>query len=209
MIDNYNDLSVGKYLEILAIDKEEGIEDIDKQVRVVSVLSGMTEDEVLHMNIGEYTILARKADFLRIPRAEELEPQVKPEYEVGGFVLRPVKDYKKLETGQYIDFKAYAADMESHFVELLSVILVPKGHRYGEGYEMEEVQEAIRSMSVADALGVIAFFLKSYRELMLDSLNYSEREAQKMKDPTQRAETLERIAKARADLLKNGDGSQT
>lgn len=204
MITNYDELNVGQYLELLAVEKTEGLEDIDKQVKMVSILSGLSEDELLHMEIGKYTMLARAADFLS--EAPE-DAAIKDKYEAGGMTLVPCKDFRKLETGQYIDFKAYATDIEKYFVEFISVLLIPEGHRYGEGYDIAEVQAAVKAMPVPEAMGVIAFFFASYRNLMLDSLNYSETEAKKLADPKERERMMKQIAEARAALQASGDGS--
>lgn len=204
MIKSYDELKVGKYLELLEVDKTEGLEDIDRQVKIVSILSGLPEDELLHMEIGKYTMLARATDFLM---AAPAEAAVKDSYEAGGLTLVPVKDYRKLETGQYIDFKAYAADIEKYFVEFISVLLVPEGHRYGEGYDIADVQAAVKEMPLPEAMGVVAFFFASYKRLIADTLNYSEQEAMKLSNPKAKERILAQIAKAREALRQNGDGS--
>ena len=43
MIDNYNKLTLGQYQEILAIQNNESLEDLDKQVGTLSILSGKTD----------------------------------------------------------------------------------------------------------------------------------------------------------------------
>ena len=47
-IDNYRDLSVGKYEEIVRLCETE-MTDLDRKVAVISVLTGKTEDEVLRL----------------------------------------------------------------------------------------------------------------------------------------------------------------
>ena len=206
MITRYEDLSVAKYLEIVAANDDEGLDEIERQVRIVSILSGVTEEELLHLPIEEYSQMARGADFLiSVP---DYKPEVRDEYRYGDFVLAPVKDFRKLETGQYIDFKAYAADKEKYFLQLLSVLLVPKGHRYNEGYDIDELQKALGEMPMTEALAIVAFFLLSWQRLIADSLNYSERAAKRIQDPMMREKTLKEIAKVRTASKPSGDGSQ-
>lgn len=203
MIDNYNNLPIGMYLKIRKAVEGDG-EDIDKQVKVVAFLSGKTEDEVLHLPISEYTALARKADFLA---GEAIDTPVRKEYNVAGWTLIPTTDYRKMETGQYIDFQAFLPDLDTYLVEFLSTMLVPKGKRYCEGYDVADVQKAIRDhMTMGDAIPLTAFFFKSLETSIQDMLNYSESMAKKLKDKEQRQEMLTKIHKVKEALRKNGDG---
>ena len=156
MIDNYNDLKIGKYLEILEACKAGG-DELETQVKLIAALSGNTETEILNMPITEYSALARSASFLS--KAPELPDKPAKVYEVGGFRLVPVMDAGKITTAQYIDFQTLAKHKEGKVVEILSCLLVPEGKRYNEGYDIADVHKAIREeMSVADAMGTYAFF---------------------------------------------------
>lgn len=205
IIDNYNKLNLGRYLEIQAVSKDESLEEIDKQVQIISILTGVAEDEILHLPIGEYKELVAKAAFLS-PDTISYK-QVARKYLVGGFELIPVTDFRKLETAQYIDFQTYAPDLDKYMVEFLSVILVPKGHRYNEGYDILEVQRAIREeMSVTDGVSVAAFFLTWCRKSIKDSLNYSRQEAMGIKDKEMRERILQKIQEQETLLETSGVG---
>ena len=206
IIDSYNRLTLGQYMEIQEISRNESLEDIDKQVQILSILTGVAEDELLHLPIQEYKELAVKSGFLN-PENINYHPIAK-KYILGGFELIPCRDFRKLETCQYIDFQTYAPDLDNHLVEFLSVILVPKGHRYNEGYDILEVQKAIREeMSVSDGISLAGFFLTWCRKSIKDSLNYSKQEAMRIKDKTKREEILRRIAEQEKLLGTSGDGS--
>jgi hypothetical protein len=206
IIDNYNRLPLGKYMEIQEISRNESLEDIDKQVQILSVLTDVAEDEILHLPIAEYKELVVKSGFLD-PENIKYHPVAK-KYILGKFELIPCRDFRKIETCQYIDFQTYAPDLDNHLVEFLSVILVPKGHRYNEGYDILEVQQAIRDeMSVSDGVSLAGFFLTWCRKSIKDSLNYSRQEAMGIKDKKKREEILERITEQEKLLETNGDGS--
>ena len=207
IIDNYNRLTLGQYMEIQEISRNESLEDIDKQVQILSILTGVAEDELLHLPIQEYKELVLKSQFLN-PDNINYHPIAK-KYILGKFELIPCRDFRKIETCQYIDFQTYAPDLDKCLVEFLSVILVPKGHRYNEGYDILEVQKAIREeMSVSDGVSLAGFFLTWCRKSIKDSLNYSKREAMGIKDKTRREEILKRIEEQERLLQTSGDGSQ-
>lgn len=207
IIDSYNKLTLGKYMEIQEVSRNESLEDIDKQVQILSILTGVAEEEILHLPIQDYKELVAKSSFLD-PENINYHPVAK-KYLLGKFELIPCRDFRKIETCQYIDFQTYAPDLDKYLVEFLSVILVPKGHRYNEGYDILEVQKAIREeMSVSDGVSLAGFFLTWCRKSIKDSLNYSKQEAMRIKDKSKREEILGKIQEQERLLEKSGDGSQ-
>lgn len=206
IIDSYSKLSLGKYAEIQALTKDDTIEEVDKVVGIIAILTDKAEEDILHLPIHEFTELSSKIGFLS---AEGFQTRlIAKKYLVGKWELIPVTDYRKLETCQYIDFKTYASDMDNHLVELLSVILVPKGHRYNDGYDIIELQGAIREgMSVADGVTVVAFFLTLFKGLIVDSLTFSKEATKGIKDKEKREEILKKIKEVETRLETSGDGS--
>ena len=205
IIDSYNKLTLAKYQDIQAVQKDDSLEDIDKHTRILSILTGVPEDELMHLPITEYTELSAKAQFLS---AEAFNPgRMAKKYIIGEMELIPVTDFRKLETCQYLDFQTYAGDLDKYMAELISVLLVPKGHRYNEGYDIIELQESIRQeMSVTEGATIVGFFLTWCEKSIEDSLNYSRRMAKGIKDKKKRKEILARIEEQEEALRTSGDG---
>jgi len=205
IIDSFDKLKLGTFREIQEVQQKEGVEEIDKHITILSLLTGASEEDILHLPLPEFTELSAKAKFLTAEGFHQR--QVAKKYIVGEWELIPVTDYRKLETAQYIDFQSLGGDMDAHMVELLSIILVPKGHRYNEGYDIIELQKAIRDdMSVTDGVTVVGFFLISLEKSIKDMLSYSREEAEKMPDGKEKEKILERIREQEKTLETNGDG---
>lgn len=206
IIDNYRDLPIGMYLDICEIDRREDIEELHKQVQILSLLTGEAEEDIYNLPLEEYKVLAAKSNYLRNPYEGEI--LMAKSYKVGAFNLIPVEDFRKITTAQYIDFQTFSKEGEKRVVELLSTMLIPKGSKYNQGYDVIEVQKAIREeLSVADALTLFAFFFVAYRQLIKDSLIYCREEAMKIPDKEKRMQTLRAIQKQEDLLLmRNGDG---
>ena len=205
IIDNYRDLPIGLYLEICDIDRREDLEDINKQVSIISVLTGMAEEDIYNLPLEEYRQLAAKSQYLRHPY--EGEVLTAKNYIVGKFTLVPVEDYRKITTAQYIDFQTFAKDAERNIVEILSCMLIPKGKKYNQDYDVLEVQKALREhLCVADALSLLAFFFVQYRQSIKDSLTYSREMAMRLRDPEKKRRMLREIQKEEDRLLRLGDG---
>ena len=205
IIDSFDKLKLGTFREIQEVQQQEGVEEIDKHISILSLLTGASEEDILHLPLPEFTELSSKARFLSAEGFRQR--QVAKKYIVGDWELIPVLDYRKLITAQYIDFQSLGGDMDAHMVELLSIILVPKGHRYNEGYDILEVQKAIRDdMSVTDGVTVVGFFLISLDKSIKDMLSYSREEAEKMPEGKEKEKILERITEQEKVLETSGDG---
>lgn len=203
MITTYAALTMGQYQEIDRITRAGG-DELEVQVAILSILTGKTEAELLRLPLPEYTELAGKSTFLRSPIAEV--PKVRKEYTLGEWRLRPCQDYRKLTAGQYIDFQAFTKDTLD-FCGLLSVLMVPQGRTYAEGYDPLEVRAAIADhLPMPDGMALIAFFLRQYAGLIRASLTYSENALRRVKDKGMKAKIQARIDRARILLNLAGGG---
>ena len=203
MITNYAALTMGQYQEIDRITRAGG-DELEVQVAILSILTGKTEAELLRLPLPEYTDLAGKSTFLRSPIAEV--PKVRKEYALEEWRLRPCQDYRKLTAGQYIDFQAFTKDTLD-FCGLLSVLMVPQGRTYAEGYDPLEVRVTIADyLPMPDGMALIAFFLRQYAGLIRASLTYSENALRRVKDKGIKAKIQARIDRARILLNLAGGG---
>ena len=204
IIDNYRKLPIGKYNEIVKLCETE-MDEVDRKVKIVGILTGLTDDEVLALPLTDFTECCAKAKFIDLPCPETLIPSVSKSYPVGEFNLVPVTDMRKVTTAQYIDFLSFSKDKEHNIVEMLSCFLVPKGMDYNEGYDILDVHNAIKEeMSVAEVLAVLAFFFGSWTRSIHSTLSSSERMARRVKDKEKRQMMMERIAELRSTISGGG-----
>lgn len=211
IIDNYADLAIGTYLRIVALRRDTSLTIYDRQPKEIALLTGLSEQEVLALPLPQYKALAGRLAFLDNPAPDV--PRPSKEVRIGDLVLVPVADSAKLTAAQYIDYQTMLAQdgTEDKVVELLSVFLVPKGRAYCDGYDIADVQTAIRDhLSVLDVLSLVGFFMTRFAESIASSLSLSEKMVRRITDPEQRKDLLTRVEKAREALLslKGGDGSR-
>lgn len=209
MIESYSRLPLGDYIDICRISQDETREDIDKQVEILAILSGCTTDDILALPIGEYTRRADKARFLQEP-APDCGRMAKT-YICGPFTLVPTKDLREITASQFIDYDTFTkAGMDEHLAEIVSVFLIPKGCRYGDGYDIAEVQQAVRNdLMVSDVLAISAFFFERYIALLRCSLSSSRRALKRVKDEKARKDLEARITEAETRLTSAGAGYTT
>lgn len=210
MIDSYKSLPIGDYQKILALCKDDGLEELDRQVKILSILTGIGEDEILDLPIQEFKVMTSRMGFLERDLPTEVT-RLEESYRIGRFDLVPVIDMRKISTAQYIDFQSFhQAGFEEHFVEILSCILIPKGRKYNQDYDIIEVQDAIRrDLNVHDGASIYAFFMFSCRESIKDILTFSLQETKKIKDKAKKEKIQEQIRRQMRRLVTSGDGSRT
>mgnify|MGYP003430239052 FL=1 len=192
IIDNYRNLPVGKWLEILELSKDENVDELEQQVKTIAILTGLTEDEVLDLPIVEYRELASKTKFLE--KEYEGKLQIAKSYGLNGMELIPVKDFNKITTAQYVDYQTFSKEGDMYLVQTLSTLLVPKGKKYNDGYDMDAVQEAIReNLSVADVLSLYAFFFFLWVKSIKDSQTYLDKEIKKIPNKVMREKLMKQM----------------
>ena len=203
IIDNYRNLPVGKYLEICDLARDENVDPLTQQVKTISILTGLTEDEVLALPIMEYKEFAGKTKFLEKDYDGKL--QIAKSYGLNGMELIPVKDITKINVAQYVDFQTFSKEGDKYIVESLSTLLIPKGKKYNEGYEISDIHKAIReNLSVADVLSLSAFFLKMWVKSIKDFQIFSIKEIQKIPDKEKRDKLMKQMEEIHSKI--NGDG---
>ena len=213
MITTFADLTLGAMLRLYAIPDD--MDALDRQVAILAILSNQTEDEILALPLAEYSRRVAASRFLDRDLPQRLPQR---SYKCGPFTLVPVKDFKKITTAQFVDFKTFTDQaggderkLSALTVELLSCMLTPEGRDYCDGYDPIDVQAAIRDhLRADDAVALSAFFLARWMRLSRRILASSRRIARrnKMTDTLDKIRELTRSRKALTSTRPAGGGSR-
>ena len=154
MITGWNELTVGKFIEIYDLT-----DDADRGLRIAAALADMTYDEILNAPLAKTKALLQNAEFLsKQPKLK----RAKGEYVLNGRKYCFSRDLNSITTAQYIDYSEMPKDLY-HLPEIGAIFLVPSGHTYNDGYDMETVTKDIREhMSYEDFNSIMGFFLGSF-----------------------------------------------
>ena len=168
MVTSYKEMTLQMY-EHLSKIAESDTDDIEKQIQMVSVLTGKTTKEVEDLPISEYHSLAKKTVFLmREPEIEQIKSNT---VKINERVYVITNDVTKITTAQYIDFQEYMKQGKN-LTNVLSTLLVPKGEKYGDS-DFLEVKKDIERLPICTALGLNAFFLRRFAKLIGNMLHCS------------------------------------
>lgn len=208
MITSFNQLSLSKFREIQQIAKEGG-EELDMQIRILSVLSDISVDDLCNMPLPEVSAMFGKMAFMYQPMPEE---KVANKYEIGEMTLCPLFDVTKFTTAQYIDFQEFMKAADDNQVGILSTLLIPKGKKYNVGYDIDEVRKVIEeNISVTTSTALFTFFLKRLQTSIVNTLHSSAKEVAKLQPKTKKEKEMTEEAKRTITealyLVAGGDGS--
>lgn len=126
-----------------------------KTVNIIALLSGCSNDYLESLPIAEFQQLIPSLNFLNT------EPETryhKENYTVNGREYKFKGKLDEITTAQYIDYRAYMNEENKDVVKLLSAFLIPVGHDYNDGYDMEQVQLDIADMCWLDVRAAAFFF---------------------------------------------------
>lgn len=155
MIDCYEKLTIGKYDELQLIF-ENDMSDYEKNVEIVALCNDLEVEDVEGMSLTTFNTLLQSTAFLYEAPKKKI---VATKYVLGGTEFDVVMNMGKLTVAQYLDYQEYIKNPDKNRVELLSIFLIPKGCKYGEGYDMFEIQKLIKeNLSIIDAIALTDFF---------------------------------------------------
>lgn len=179
---SWKDITVSDFQSIYLLEREDPE---DRLLRLIALVNGITIDDVLNMPLSRLEAHFSDIDFLQAPPREVL---VKGSYELEG--TRYKINMRELTTAQYIDFKQMVDTYSENLARFLTIFLIPSGHRYGDGYDIEKAAQDIGTMSILDARAVAGFFLTLYGVSTHLFLRSSRRKLARMvrrtKDPKER-----------------------
>lgn len=215
IIDSYDTLPIGLYLDILNVNEDEALDDLGRQCAIISILTGLKESDVLRLPLDEYAALSAKLAFLSID-VPQPKRSIGKTFAIGDHKYTVPHNPAKITTAQFVDFRTYAGQWKDGVrpvPELLSTMLVPEGKSYATGYEPEDVQKDIReNLNTTAAFALCAFFLTSWKQFIEVSLSSLERPLKllRRKGQAEKAEAIRKqITEIRTALQASGPGLTT
>lgn len=201
MITNYNNLPLKKWYQIK--DVLEGDYDIDQQIKVLSIITDIPEDDLFNMKLDRYEKQLEALNFLTEP--------VKPKSSIPNKILingkkyRIMKNVDKMTAGQYIDIQTYYKE-NLGYEYILSTLVIPEDcKRYCEGYEIDDVIKDIMEIDIQTAIDVCFFFRKKLLNSIKTTLIYLDWMIKMIKIP-QKKEELMKIHKMLKTKLSQLNG---
>lgn len=196
----WDDVSLEQFRNIKSLYDEKRAAE-DETVGLLSILYGKDEDEILNLSISQFSEMVGSIDFLYT----RIEPRdIQERYDLNGRNYE-ICTLNNFTYQQYMNYQLIVKEKDRDYLDILSLILVEKGKKYGET-DTEKVKADILTMCIRDVLAIDFFFLLSYRILTETFRSYADRMTKKALKMKKRAEMKKKI---KALLSINGCGRQT
>lgn len=165
-------LTTEQYFDIADICEDKSIDDeIIRNARMVAIIEDTDEDTVMSENYEETIRKFAKLNFLLdFKIIDNYSPKA---ITIGNTKYNVVNDFSKIQTNQFADAKCFIVKpFREIYDKLLSVFVVPDGHKYNDGYDIKVVQEDIKKLSFRQVQSLINFILRVYAKYVNSSLQY-------------------------------------
>lgn len=203
---SWRDISINEYYQLKDISDDTEMEEYEKEVALIAFLNNMTESEVWNLDINKFRKLQVEKTWLYEFNFDKSKNFKK--IEIKGNKYNVNIDLQKMNVAQYIDFQTYwpqRDNMRQIIGNLLAIFIIPKGHKYNEGYDIDEVISDIKeNIDIMTAQEILFFFLSSYQisiRIMLNYLNWKMKRLKKKSNPKKK-EIIENIQKEIQNLEK-------
>lgn len=181
----------------------------EMQKELKSVPPGPAREIESAVILAKYLLPHGGGDIASMPAADAAELlgtlNVKGNEVASGFPQLPgYKVYKKmnqLSIAQFIDLQMSINRVETNPEYMLSVFIVPEGHKYNDGYDADEHVKWIRNnVAIAYSNYIINFFLKWYLKSMRRILLFSRLKTMLTRVPKNTADRAGAKAQKKAEI---------
>ena len=178
---NWNKITVGQYQQIYPILIEEKWTRLDKLTKVISIVTGKTEEEVDSMPLNS---LKEYDSIFNMPQIGKPLAKIK----VNGKVYRLVYDVQKLPAARYIEGKTFSRDgiiPNLHSI-MASCVMPQKRHLFGykddkyDASRHSEYAQDMKDVPFVFAYNACVFFCKVFVNWTAYFLSSSEEEIKEM-----------------------------
>ena len=177
-----------KLQDLMKIDNDE-----ERLFAIAELLLG---EEVTNLPISEFISATKQLSFL----SEEIEHKIPPKnLELNGRKYTVDCLLGRVSTAQYIDFQNHLKGND--IAVTLSVFIIPKDHKYNDGYDMLQVIDDIRSIPIPIVNSLSFFFSRQFKESMRIFQSYSIKQIKKTDIPKETKKNLIKVVENSVGLV--------
>ena len=188
---NWNNI---KYRTLLDIKEAANIE--DENERVYAIMEAVFGEDVLDLPLKDFNEKCKELQFLQKEIPNDLHVK---DIKVNGREYYFDGLLGKITTAQYIDFQNYQKNKDEQ--KVFSVFIIPKGHKYNDGYDMEQVFNDILDVPVPVLFSASFFFSRQFELFIRIFRRYSIKQMKKLGLPKEAMENLEKVVNLSTTMM--------
>lgn len=176
-----------KLQELLKIENEE-----ERLIEIAELLLG---EDVLELPISEFSKKIKELSFLQGEMPSNIPPK---KVTVNGKKYYVDCLLGNITTAQYVDYTNHAKTEDVS--KMLSVFIIPEGHKYNDGYDMIDVINDISYLPITVVNDIAFFFAKHFSAFMKIFRYYSVKQIEKTNMPKEAKKNMIKAVKDSVDL---------
>lgn len=182
------------YRQLLDIREAANIE--DENERVYAIMEAVFGEDVLNLPLKDFNEKCKELQFLQKEIPNDLHVK---DIKVNGREYYFDGLLGKITTAQYIDFQNYQKNNDEQ--KSFSVFIIPKGHKYNDGYDMEQVFNDILDIPVPVLFSASFFFSRQFELFIRIFRRYSIKQMKKLGLPKEAMENLEKVVNLSTTMM--------
>ena len=182
---NWSNVTVFQWQQLMQLFTQSESEDLEVvSIKVISIITGKTETEVLNLPLTQTIKLAKKIEFLKTDVPVNKVDFIK----VKGKRYRCNYNIKDMEAARYIETKYFSGDFAGNIHKIAASMVIPqkltifgwKDDKY-QANKHDEYADDLLAASIADVMGSVVFFYLVFRTWIKVSQDYLKKEMMEMK----------------------------
>ena len=166
----WNDITLRKWTEIESIYKKKYEDEILQTADIISVVFDI--ENPMELFPAEFSKYVEQLNFLAKPIPEK---KLCNSYTINGTLYNFKGNIMEVSMGQLMDWRQFSTKEPLDYAECLSVFIIPDGHKYNDGYDMDKTLNDIKSLPIGDVIKLWNFFLAAQVLFTETLINYFKR----------------------------------
>lgn len=187
----WNDIT---YRNLLDIREAANIE--DENERVYAIMEAVFGEDVLNLPLKDFNEKCKELQFLQKEIPNDLHVK---DIKVNGREYYFDGLLGKITTAQYIDFQNYQKNEDEQ--KSFSVFIIPKGHKYNDGYDIEQVFNDILDIPVPVLFSASFFFSRQFELFIRIFRRYSIKQMKKLGLPKEAMENMKKVVNLSTTMM--------
>lgn len=194
---SWKDVTIDEYFDLCKRLSDDTLTDYEKIIIKISFITGKSEDEIWNLSWSDFRSLQVESLWME---EFKLKENVKfNTIEINGEKYSIDANLQNFTVAQYIDFQTFFPKRKTNervIGNILACFIIPKGKKYAEGYDIQELVETINSnLDIMTANEIMFFFLKQYLISIRATANYFNWILKRMKKKNKNSQEIETVEK--------------
>lgn len=194
---SWKDVTIDEYFDLFEKLSDDTLTDYEKIIIKIAFITGKSEDEIWNLSWQDFRNLQVESLWME---EFKLKENVKfNTIEINGEKYSIDTNLQNFTVAQYIDFQTFFPKRKTNervIGNILACFIIPKGKKYAEGYNIQELVENINSnLDIMTANEIMFFFLKQYLISIRATANYFNWILKRMKRKNKNSQEIETVEK--------------